>query len=160
MSFLKANSLKILLKRENLTKKRLDMMDVLDSNNRSRQKGFELFRYYDILYHKRQLLGETFQQQVSLEESLVESYILLKDDINRPNPLLYCYDKMVSALGSDHHIDCLTQKILSRYNWNLSSVNKIHNQNILSLKVFFILSSSSIFTVYFNIEIDRNSTSV
>lgn len=108
--------MKVLNKREMFTKKRLELIDILDPGSRSRQKGFELFRYYDILSQKKQLLQETFREcdQEKLEESLVESYILLKDDINRPAPLLYCYGNMVSALGSDY-LGSLTQKILNRY---------------------------------------------
>ena len=108
--------MKVLNKREMFTKKRLELIDILDPGSRSRQKGFELFRYYDILSQKKQLLQETFREsdEEKLEESLVESYILLKDDINRPAPLLYCYVKMVSGLGSEY-LGSLTQKILKRY---------------------------------------------
>ena len=108
--------MKVLNKREKFTKKRLELIDILDPKSRSRQKGFELFRYYDIQSQKKQLLRETFQEsdEEKLVESLIESYILLKDDINRPAPLLYCYEKMVSALGSDQ-LGSLTEKILNGY---------------------------------------------
>ena len=101
-----------------MTEKRLELINIVDSKNRSRQKGFELFRFFQILTQKKQLLGEKFQEaeQHRLEESLVESYILLKDDINCPPPLHYCYDKMVLALGSDQHLQTLRRKILRNYN--------------------------------------------
>ena len=75
-----------------------------------------MFRYHQVLTQKKQILGEKFQysDQAKLEESLVESYILLKDDINCPAPLEFCYDKMVSTIGSEREMD-LTQRILSRY---------------------------------------------
>ena len=101
-----------------MTEKRLELINILDSKSRSRQKGFELFRFYQILTQKKQILGEKFleAEQQKLEESLVESYILLKDDINCPPPLHYCYDKMILALGSDQHLQTLKQKILRKYN--------------------------------------------
>ena len=101
-----------------MTETRLELINILDSKNRSRQKGFELFRFYQILTQKKQILGEKFQEaeQHRLEESLVESYILLKDDINCPPPLHYCYDKLVSALGSEEHLETVRRKILRNYN--------------------------------------------
>ena len=93
------------------------MINILESNSRSRQKGFELFRFFQILTQKKQNLGEKFSEadQQKLEESLMESYILLEDDINCPPPLHYCYDKMVSALGSDKDLQILRQKISRNY---------------------------------------------
>ena len=101
-----------------MTEKRLELINIVDSKSRSRQKGFELFRFYQILAQKKQVLGEKFPEaeQHRLEESLVESYILLKDDINCPPPLHYCYDKMVSALASEQHLQNIKQKILRNYN--------------------------------------------
>ena len=89
-----------------MTEKRLELINIIDAKSRSRQKGFELFRFYQILTQKKQILGEKFPEaeQDILEESLVESYILLKDDINCPAPLEFCYDKMVSIIGSEREI--------------------------------------------------------
>ena len=101
-----------------MTEKRLELINIVDCKNRSRQKGFELFRFFQILTQKKQVLGEKFQEaeQHRLEESLVESYILLKDDVNCPPPLHFCYDKLVSTLGSDQQLQTLRQKILRNYN--------------------------------------------
>ena len=90
------NDLKMLLKREAVTRKRLQIMDMLDGGNRSRLRGFDLFRLYHILEQRLMMSGieETESLKMKMTESLLESYFLLRHDLLSPAPLMSLVKKL------------------------------------------------------------------
>lgn len=83
------NDCKMLLKREAVTRRRLKIMEMLDGGNRSRLKGFDLFRLYQIL-EQRSIMSENEETESlkrTMRASLLESYFLLKNDLLAPPPL-------------------------------------------------------------------------
>ena len=84
------NDLKMLKKREAMTRKRLQVMELLDGGNRSRLRGFDLFRLYQILEQKSKISGneETESLKTIMTASLLESYFLLRHDLLAPPPLM------------------------------------------------------------------------
>ena len=75
------NDLKMLLKREAVTRKRLQIMELLDGGNRSRLRGFDLFRLYHILEQRLMMSGIEETESLKMTESLLESYFLLRHDL-------------------------------------------------------------------------------
>ena len=90
------NDLKMLLKREAATRKRLQIMEMLDSGNRSRLRGFDLFRLYQILEQRHIMSGNEEAESLKMEitESLLESYFLLRHDLLSPAPLISLVKKL------------------------------------------------------------------
>ena len=90
------NDLKMLLKREAMTRKRLQVMELLDGGNRSRLRGFDLFRLYQILEQKSKISGneETESLKSIMTASLLESYFLLRHDLLAPPPLMPLMKKL------------------------------------------------------------------
>ena len=83
------NDCKMLLKREAVTRRRLKIMEMLDCGNRSRLKGFDLFRLYQIL-EQRSIMSENEETESlkrDMRASLLESYFLLRNDLLAPPPL-------------------------------------------------------------------------
>ena len=99
------NDMKMLAMREKMTRKRLNILEIVDKGNRSRLKGFELFRLYQILEQKLELDNSSSQEREILtrqiQSSLLESHLLLKDDIETPLALHKCYQKLLSNVDPD-----------------------------------------------------------
>ena len=99
------NDMKMLTMREKMTRKRLNILEIVDKGNRSRLKGFELFRLYQILEQKLELDTSNSQEREALtrqiQSSLLESHLLLKDDIETPLALHKCYQKLLSSVDPD-----------------------------------------------------------
>ena len=96
------NDMKMLTLREKMMRNRLNILDIVDKGNRSRLKGFDLFRIYQILYQKLQLETSNSKDREVLtnqmQSSLIESHLLLKDDIEAPEALHKCYQKLLSSV--------------------------------------------------------------
>ena len=93
------NNMKIIKQREDISIKRLDVLEKIDGGSRSRLKGFELFRLFLILERKVELQNSKCDSTIkSMHESLIESYFLLHNDIQAPPPLSKCHAKLLSSI--------------------------------------------------------------
>ena len=108
------NDVKMILKREELTRHRLRILEMVDQGNRSRLKGFELFRLFQILEAKSKLIQKDFSEE--MRECLVEAHYLIKDDIGVPPPLLYHYDQLLSEPGSHEAVETIVEMLNVKYN--------------------------------------------
>ena len=107
--------LKTLLKREAATRRRLTVMEMLDGGNRSRLRGFDLFRLYQILEQRLMLPGnKDTETQRMMTELLMESHFLLSDDVLSPAPLRSLYDKMMSEVEPEI-VDSILTQLKSKY---------------------------------------------
>ena len=82
------NDIKTLDIRENITRKRLKIIDQVDMGSISRLKGFELFKLYQILEakltHQNQSNTVSLKINKNLHYILKEAYQILKHDILIP----------------------------------------------------------------------------
>ena len=109
------NNIKIVLQREQITRKRLLILEKIDKGNRSRLKGFELFRLFLILERKAELEQHKNDYTIkSMHELLIESYFLLQNDIQAPPPLSNCHAKLLSSI-SDTEYDMIMNNVKNKY---------------------------------------------
>ena len=118
------DSLAVLDKREELVRNRIMVLDMLDSRNRSRMKGFEMFKLHLILFDKVKLLTtqrmppdqkEIQNLVLSMHLSLLEAHFLLKNDILAPMVLFKAYIDLERVLMEIKELDTLQQKIVDKY---------------------------------------------
>jgi len=101
---------KVLDKREKIARSRIDLLHLVDPAP-SRMRGFEVFRLYIVLLHRKMALLKCNVKKVpaevedELEEQLLEAQWLLGEDSSAPAELRLQWEEMVTSKGWEGEVE-------------------------------------------------------